>query len=318
MRRFKNILLVANDGHEATLARASTLARRNGARLTLLDVIEEWPQEVFAPSLPQSLDELELLMIEERRRRLEELLAPLRDEGIETAAKVLCGKPFLEIIRQVLRDGHDLVMATATGRGGLHEMLFGSTEMHLMRKCPCPVWVIKPSQRKPFARILAAVDLAPCDAEHESLNVKIMALATSLARLEGSELHIVHAWQCPGESLLRSPRSGVPPQEVNRLVREEKKQRAVRLDGLLQRYDLQAVPHQVHLLKGRADEVVLAIARSKRVELIVMGTVCRTGIAGFFIGNTAENTLRRVHCSALTVKPDGFETPVTLNGEASS
>ena len=34
----------------------------------------------------------------------------------------------------------------------------GSTSLHVMRKCPCPVWVMKPAQGKRFARILAAVD----------------------------------------------------------------------------------------------------------------------------------------------------------------
>ena len=44
-----------------------------------------------------------------------------------------------------------------------------------------------------------------------------------------------------------------------------------------------------------------------------MGTVGRTGIPGLFIGNTAETVLRQVHCSVLTVKPEGFETPVRLD-----
>ena len=35
-------------------------------------------------------------------------------------------------------------------------------------------------------------------------------------------------------------------------------------------------------------------------------------VAGLFIGNTAETVLRHVECSVLTVKPAGFETPVTL------
>jgi nucleotide-binding universal stress UspA family protein len=43
-----------------------------------------------------------------------------------------------------------------------------------------------------------------------------------------------------------------------------------------------------------------------------MGTVCRTGVTGFLIGNTAEKVLNNVDCSVLTVKPEGFVTPVTL------
>lgn len=42
----------------------------------------------------------------------------------------------------------------------------------------------------------------------------------------------------------------------------------------------------------------------------IMGTVGRTGIPGFLIGNTAETVLRQVACSVLAVKPTGFVTPV--------
>ena len=49
------------------------------------------------------------------------------------------------------------------------------------------------------------------------------------------------------------------------------------------------------------------------VDLVVMGTVTHTGIAGFFIGTTAEDVLRQVDCSVLTVKPEGFESPVRLD-----
>jgi nucleotide-binding universal stress UspA family protein len=43
-----------------------------------------------------------------------------------------------------------------------------------------------------------------------------------------------------------------------------------------------------------------------------MGTVCRAGVPGLFIGNTAEKVLRHVSCSVLTVKPEGFVSPVTV------
>ena len=41
-----------------------------------------------------------------------------------------------------------------------------------------------------------------------------------------------------------------------------------------------------------------------------MGTLARTGIEGYLIGNTAETVLQRVECSVLTTKPDGFVSPV--------
>jgi len=50
----------------------------------------------------------------------------------------------------------------------------------------------------------------------------------------------------------------------------------------------------------------------QRIEVIVMGTVCQSGVEGFLINNTAEKVLHQVDCSVLTVKPDGFVTPVKL------
>jgi len=65
-------------------------------------------------------------------------------------------------------------------------------------------------------------------------------------------------------------------------------------------------------LKGDASVVITDLAAKKRVDLIVMGTVCRNGMAGFFIGNNAENVLQQVDCSMLTVKPESFVSPVVL------
>ncbi len=81
-------------------------------------------------------------------RQLEKVIALIRSLGVQVSIKVLHGTPFIAIIREVLWNGHDLVMITAENRRSLKNVLFGTTTMHLMRKCPCPVWVMKPDQPK--------------------------------------------------------------------------------------------------------------------------------------------------------------------------
>ena len=66
-------------------------------------------------------------------------------------------------------------------------------------------------------------------------------------------------------------------------------------------------------MKGHAREVVPECARALGTELVVMGTVGRTGIPGFVIGNTAEQILNQIDCSVLTIKPAGFISPVTAD-----
>ena len=47
-------------------------------------------------------------------------------------------------------------------------------------------------------------------------------------------------------------------------------------------------------------------------ELLVMGSISRTGLPGIVIGNTAERIFESLHCSLLVVKPDDFVTPIQL------
>lgn len=171
MQRFKNILLVAGGaGWEASaLKRAVDLAKNSRARLTVVDVVEELPREmrVLATSIPPA--DLQKLAVSERLKELKRHIEPILNKGVQVSAKVLVGTPFLEIMREVLKNKHDLVMKIARGGSRLKEILFGSTAMHLMRKCPCPVWVIKPTHRKKYVRIMAAVDPDPIDKKRTHL-----------------------------------------------------------------------------------------------------------------------------------------------------
>jgi nucleotide-binding universal stress UspA family protein len=295
------------------MKRGVDLARRNQAKLTVVDVIEEdsWVSgEIYGL---EPFQELKQLVSEERQKELDIVIEPLRQQGLDVRVKLLFGKPFLEIIREVLRENHDLVMKTAQGEGGLKGMLFGSTAMHLMRKCPCPVWVVKRGENKRFDRIIAAVDPDPLDEQRNQLNFKIMDLATSLAKIEQSILLVVHAWSLYGETILRSGRGRMNQEEIDTMVQEAEAEHKERLNNLLQKYKLQDLKYRVHLIKGEAGRVIPELAGKKRADLIVMGTLSRSGVAGFLIGNTAEKIIHEVDCSVLTAKPDGFVTPVKLS-----
>jgi len=171
--------------------------------------------------------------------------------------------------------------------------------------------VVKPAQHERYAPILAAVDTDPHDGRKDGLNSTIMDLATSLAQLEQSELHVAHAWTMFEEPYLRHG-DGMPADQLAKALGEVQKMHQKKLDQLIGQYELENLQHAIHLRKGEAAAVIPELAHEKQVDLIVMGTVCRTGIAGFFIGNTAEKILQDVDCSVLTVKPEGFVTPVTV------
>jgi nucleotide-binding universal stress UspA family protein len=323
MHRFKKLLIfIGGDSAEpAALARAAELARRDGVALGLVAVVEPFPW--YTRLLLPASEEIQGILTGDKGRRLELLATPLRSEGLQVTTAVLKGRASFETVREVLRGGYDLVVKEAEPGPGI---LFGSTDMHLLRDCPCPVWLVKPEHGdRPFSRVLAAVDPEPPADETDilhlktelgpkdpALDTKILELAGSLASGEGAELHILHTWSAPGEGLLRRDATLAAQGQVERYVEDSHEEARKALEHLLAGSPTRTDRRFVHLIKGDPADVIAEFAKTGRVDLIVMGTVARTGIPGFLIGNTAETVLQRVDCSVLAVKPDGFISPVTL------
>jgi len=353
MERFKKILVAIDGSHDdkAVIRQAALLSQLNQAQLCIVSVVEDEPydlQEITASIEPVDVAEpafkiIETLepatgpdvrsaqlddvqtpvakpgisvkeyIVEMKTSHLEALVKSMAGDDVQVDCKVLYGPPHLEIIREVIRNGHDLVMITAKKQRDIGAALFGNTTMRLMRKCPCPVWAIKSTQLSSYHRILAAVDPAPHDEPRQALNLKIMALAASLARIEQSELNVVNAWTMHGEAALKSGRARVSQHQVDQWVAETRNAHRAWLLKLLQQCNLEGLAYQAYQLKGEAGKVIPEFVEKHETDLIVMGTVCRTGIAGFLIGNTAEKVLQQVDCSVLAVKPDGFVSPVKLD-----
>ena len=324
MQRFKDILcvVVPDVGGDTALERAVTLAKNNQARLTIVEVIDEIPPNTKLLDRVLSPDDLQAMMIEEHRQRLEELVTPWRG-NIEIQINVLSGIPYLEIIKEVLRNDRDLVIKTAES-GGLLDRVFGSDDMHLLRKCPCPIWLVNSKSPRAYQRILAAVDADDSYPSEELntrhlLNLQILELASSLALSEDSKLHIAHAWDAIAEGMMRAGFIQKPEDNIAAYVEEVRQQHLHNLKVLMNeiasklgRGTMDYLQPQTHLLKGSPRKEVPAFADEIKADLVVMGTVARTGISGVFMGNTAETILNRLNCSILAIKPLGFETPINL------
>jgi len=323
MKRFSNILLVVDErtDYSAALKRGATLARKNQARLTVCAMVDTVPSEVRIGAIRITPRQVLDVATARKREWLENTVNSVATDRVSIDKKVLVGKPFIEIIRQVLRNDHDLIIKCADADSALREILFSSTDKHLMRKCPCPVWLVKPTERHKYLRILAAVDQDPEEPAKDTLNRQILEMSTSMALAEYSEAHIVHAWEVFGESLLTSHKWNFSEAEYEAMLAEEATGRRRWLKNLVKDYGTStdtnndgALDIQFHVVQGPAQFVVSDLARELAVDLVVMGTVARTGIEGFFMGNTAESILGQLDCSVLTIKPPGFTSPVTLEG----
>jgi nucleotide-binding universal stress UspA family protein len=325
MQRFKNILCVVNTDMQNNVAveHAVKLAENNQVGLTVVEVIDKIVPNTTLYERIMSPVDLQAKMIAEHQNRLQELVSPW-SQNIEIKTRVLTGILFLEVIHEVLRNGHDLVFKMAES-GVLLNRVFGSNDMHLLRKCPCPVWLVKPESPKTYQTILAAVDVNndyPSDElnTRHSLNHQILEMASSLALSEYAELHIVHAWRAIGEGMMRGAFMARPEEEIALYIEEEKQQHVQNMKVLMSEMidslgqdTMEYLKLKKHLIKGYPQKIIPAFAEEIKADLVVMGTVARTGLPGFFMGNTAETILNQLNCSVLAIKPPGFVTPVTLD-----
>ena len=302
-----NKLLVVTPSHsiqKQAITRAVRLAQAEQAQLTLFSVAEEIPKEQLAWITVVPPQELLNTLVNEQLAELNEFAEQNKDlyPNIDTAA--LIGTPFIEAIKKVKNDHYDLVVLASRSTERRSKRFFGSTTIRLMRKCPCPVWAV--GEHESIKRIVAAVELYAPTEQGLRLNESILQWALWLAKQEQAELHIVYAWQRPGDGLLKSHTSESDHRE---LATRAQRDRQARLDKLIEGSPSDSPP-LTHLIEGRPQEVIPNYVEDHHIDLIVMGTVCRTGIKGFFIGNTAESILGEVGCSVLSLKPEGFISPV--------
>jgi nucleotide-binding universal stress UspA family protein len=283
------------------LEQAVGLAMRCGAALTIVDVLPEVPARARDFLTPELEEELTV----SRRDRLADIAG--RITGVQVSTKVLRGRPATAIIQEVLRSGHDLVVRSHARDLADVPRSLGPVDMELLRQCPCPVWLIGPGGGPRLRRIAAAVHSHTDEAAERQLNATILNLALILRELGGGELTLVEAWSLFGENLLRAR---TPAEALAEQV--EAVHRAVEADlaALVAAFGDRARGVRTVSLKGIPEDVIPAFVESEGIDVVVMGTVARTGIAGLVMGNTAERVLRRLHGNVLAVKPAGFVPPV--------
>jgi nucleotide-binding universal stress UspA family protein len=310
VKRFKNILYIVDQDitNENVIAKkVITLARLNNASVTVVSILEDGLFEQFNRSVLQNGKELTNMLTEQLSSDIHRFISDDKWSGIKVSGKVLQGKGFISIIQKVLRDRHDLIIKRGSSRRGIDQL-----SMRLIRKCPCPIWIVKGKESRELTRILGAVDVATDNQETKLLNKKIVELSYSLAQREGGEAHYLHAWHMQAESMLRGPRFKFSDSKIEQMKKQLEKESRENLSSLLESLHIECRPSNMHVLEGKTDTVIEKVLESLQIDVLVVGTIGRSGIPGLLIGNTVEKLLTRVPCSVLAVKPDGYESPVTI------
>lgn len=304
MASFTNLLHCVTTGDD-DVRYVARLAAAMGADLTLADVVEDIPP-IARRVLPRSWN-LPALVRAQKLAQLERSAALARRSGASPKTVLLTGSPMRALVRETVRGGHDLLAVGATPSGTVECVDASATR--LLRECPYPVLLVNSSRRRRRPRVLVAVDTAPWFAAGtDELAVKLFDIARGLAeKLEG-ELHVLHVWAPYGQRFLRG--GVLADAEVQQYVLSTREEARQELERMIAPFRAHVAPAGVHLVQGDPRSVIAKFATRRRTDLLVMGTVARSGVAGRIVGNTAEAVVTRLPCSMLVVRPD----PPTRSG----
>lgn len=304
----RSILVAIRDPgqhRQPLIRRAMQLVPGSGTRLTLFHAFS-LPVLLSAP-VPANPVAILDAVARQRRIQLESLARPLRTRGIEVDCETVWDFPVAQaIVRQVLKDKPDLVLAESHRRSRVARWFLTNTDWELIRECPCPVWFVRRERLAKKPLVLAAIDPTHAHAKPSGLDERLAEAANSVAgRLAGRPglLHITDTTPYVTAGVMALPlRIAARRQAADSPVRAAMHRLAAH----------HGIPESACVMGSGVPAVEISRSvRQLRADVLVMGAISRSGLKPSFIGSTAEAVIDEVDCDLLIVKPRRFRTTVS-------
>lgn len=301
MSTFQHVLVVLDPSQEAqkALARAVELAKLTQCRFTAFLSIYDFSYEMTTMLSGEERESMRQAVIRDRELWIEQLVQPFRQQGFQIEVQVVWhNRPFEAIVKAVADFGYDLVIKGTHQHDVLKSLIFTPTDWHILRKCACPVLLVKEHAWPSHGHILAAINAGSSQPHHQALNHQIIKQAQQMALTLGSAVHLVNAY--PGTPIhvaVEIPEFN--PTDYNDSMRHHHEDAVT---DLAHQYGINLTC--THVVEGMPEDVIPRVAKTIDAEMVIIGTVGRTGLSAAIIGNTAEHVIDRLDCDVLALKPN--------------
>lgn len=268
--------------------RAVQLALQHEARLIFVHVVED---AILGNGLPGSLDTtawkegLECEAID----RIRQLPG---NSGSDVAAKIVvdAGKPFRIIDEVARREGADLIVIGPGKAKNMREKVFGSTADRVVRTSSRPVLVVRSTTPDPYCRLAVAMDFSAASQA---------AAEAGLSLASGAAVEFVHAIEIPLGFELAMLRAGTSQAEIDRYRRARASEARSQISVVLKEFDLPVARPKIRIVHGAAGPALVRLSRSRRTDLIALGTHGGNAISQTLVGSVARHVLRAAGCDVL-------------------
>ncbi len=305
MSQYRNIMVIADPQQPGSpaLRRAGALAKASGATLHLR-LFCHHPGITAVGLFNREVAELARKeLLQEQHHWLEREADSLRTRVPQVRVDVLWGEPVHDaIVAEVQNLKPDLVLKDVESVPALKRLLFTPLDWHLLRLCPAPLLMVNRVARVLPKRVIAAVDMASDTSDNAEMNNDIVRAALELALQCDAQVNLAHSF----EGLPPVPRTAIGDLGMTGAgIYEEL--RGLRKEGFRAFADRLGVPmERRHFLDGPTDIALAGLANDTAADVVVLGSVTRTGLERILMGSTAERLLGGLSCDVLVIKPERF------------
>ena len=251
----------------AHVVSAAEVARRDG----LTNTVPSWRRpESWALALQRTLE------------------ADLEAEGIAATAKVVVGAPALAVQQAATDDGAGLIVLGIAKDARMDRIQLGSTVDTLVRHARVPVLNVRGRARAAYRHVAVATDFS---------QAALQALRLAARWFPGARLSLFHAYMPPGTML----GNGAVADDAWRTAATQEYIAHVAAADLPAPA---AAGLQQVIERGQPELLLPDYVASTGVDLVVLGSHGRSGLARALLGSTAENLLHVLDCDTLVVRGD--------------
>ena len=284
--RDRGPILIPLDGSqlaEGALAYGVAFARALGERIVLITAWEGTESELGS-DFPAMALEIEQKANAHYTAYLDGVRARL-DAGVKVETHVVSGDATDEILKAAETTHARLLVIGTHGRSGIGRWMYGSTASRLVREAAVPLVVVGPhALQRPAAEVAFKHILLPLDGS--PLSEAALPVAKEMAAALGARLTLARVVGWAVQTYPYSLPDAYIPQ-----IDEEMEAGAKAYLGRKQK-EVEGTPVDAFVVRGAVADGLMDICEKHSVDLVVMTTHARSGIARAALGSAADRMLQ--------------------------
>lgn len=288
-------ILVPLDGSElaeGALPFASALAEKLGTHVVLITVWEGNDSDLAA-TFPSMSMEIASAAESHFGKYLADVKAKLGRPDTETIVRP--GNAAIEILQAASDTGARCVALATHGRSGIGRWVYGSTASSLLKSSDVPVLAIGPEVLKAGkSGVMFKKVMVPLDGSEAS--EQVLSAAVGLANDLGATVDLVRAIQWAAQAYPYTLPDTYVPKLDEGLEEGAKEYLRAQKESLGSREGVDAF-----VVRGPTADSLLDFVEQKGVDLVVMSTHARTGLARAALGSVADRMVQG-HAPVLLIR----------------